>query len=63
MSKNIYWLNEIFCLRLALNIRLFFHFYIFCFKHLYAMYSVMQSDGSSLKIDTFQDALTSEVMN
>ena len=25
-------------------------------------YSVMQSDGNSLKIDTFQEAVTSEVM-
>ena len=26
-------------------------------------YSVMQSDGNSLKIDTFQEAVTSELMN
>ena len=30
---------------------------------LFTSYTVMQSDGNSLKIDTFQEAVTSEAMN
>ena len=30
--------------------------------NVYTLYSVMQSDGNSLKIDTFCEAITSELM-